>query len=66
MNKPTIYIPAAELINQNILGPTRIIGRTQVYVLNKNDARVKTMIHAFDQLLKNKTLKQRRVQMATE
>ncbi len=65
MNKATAYAAAEDLIEKKILIPTRIIGRTQLYTLNKKDMRAKIVLYAFDQLLKNKGRKQEDEELAT-
>ncbi len=53
INRATTYNTARDLIKQKILAPKRIIGKTQTYVLNKEDPRVKALIKTFDNLLRN-------------
>jgi len=58
MNKATTYNIARVLIKQKILLPKRTIGKTQTYVLNKEDIRVKTLMKTFDNLLKNTVMQE--------
>ena len=53
MHQATAYNVTKELIDNKILIPHRILGRTQTYILNKKNKVVKILIKIFNELLKN-------------
>ena len=53
LNRATAYNTMEELIGQGFIVPTRKLGNTQMYKLNKNKDEVKALLKAFDMLLEN-------------
>src|SRR3989344_3570342 len=55
MNKATTYTIGHELIKAQFLTPHRFIGKTQTYILNRKNPKVKVLIKTFDSLLREIT-----------
>lgn len=53
LNRATAYNTMAELVEQQFIVPTRKVGNTQLYALNKKKNEVKTLIEVFNVLLEN-------------
>lgn len=51
LNRATAYNTMEELIHDGFVVPTRKLGNTQLYKLNKNKSEVKALLEAFDMLL---------------
>ena len=51
LSRATTYIVMKDLITEQIVKPSRIIGRTQLYKLNEDNPNVKKLIEMFNLLL---------------
>jgi len=51
LNRATTYTIMKELIEQRIVKPSRIVGRTQLFKLDESNPNVKKLIEMFNHLL---------------
>lgn len=52
INRATVYNAVRELLGQEVIVPTRKVGKTQLYKLNLNNSNVKAIAKVFDLTLK--------------
>ena len=52
ISRPTLYKVFPKLVKQNIIKPTRTIGRIQLYSLNNNNEKIKALLKLEEFLLK--------------
>ena len=52
ISRPKAYSEIEKLLSKNYISPSRVVGRTQLYVLNKSNLRVKLFVKDFKECLK--------------
>ena len=52
VNRITAYLTINKLIKQNILTKTRIVGRTQLYMLNSKNSHTQKLIAVFNTIVR--------------